>query len=334
MHNTIYNFIKENKGCFRDKIIEVNKTFFIEEDLRKHRFESSKQLREKQFGIICKAFDISDDDKTLASPRFENAASSRELREINQLNSSALLAFLCFHKVSKDCPVWINKEKYTDVLFEIKSYLQSYRRSTPRSNVDVVLLNETNALFLESKFAEYLTPRPYKVKPYYRDSPQAYNNLFGKTINWDAHTSSHEKFSINFDQDSCLWKSSMPVYLEGIKQMICHYLGISYQVELRKNNKKIQQICKDWRCHKLNDTKIKLKLGEIVFKFPTATGKDGTPDFDLYSAAYKELYEQIHSKTKELTILDDLLTYQEVFSDSRNSGLLMDVTRKFYGLNR
>ena len=221
MTNTPCNLINENTNqCYlqekiKEKGITIIEPFFIEKDTRKLRFESTKKFRDEQFKRICKTFGISDNDETLAKHRFESAASGRELREINQLNSSALLAFLCFHKVSDDFPILINEEKYTDVLFEITSNLQSYGRSTPRSNVDVVLLNKTNALFLESKFSEYLTPRPYKVKPYYRDS-QAYNNLFDKTIKWDARTSSHEKFIIEFDQDSCLWKSSKPVYLEGI----------------------------------------------------------------------------------------------------------------------
>ena len=125
----------------------------------------------------------------------------------------------------------------------------------------------------------------------------------------------------------------MPVYLEGIKQMICHYLGISNQLELYKNN---QQLCKDWKSHGLGHRNRNIKLGEIVFKFHTKEGS--VADFDFYSAAYKGLYEKIKNKTNDdkpkPTILDDLLTYQEVFGDRRNSKLLTDATKDFYRLNQ
>jgi len=300
----------EKKGC----LVHEGNTFFI--GVKKDQI--IEPLIQEQFKRVCAAFniDLNADNRCKIEKRFRQVVcgSGNEWKKINQLNSSALLAFLCFYKVGiNNASINVGGETYTDVAFEVQSPLEPPKkgegRITPVSNMDIVLLNKDKALFLESKFTEYLKPtEEYEVRPYYRTR---YRELFKEDIHWSVPGGGE----ISFDYKKCCWRSSQSIYLEGIKQMICHYLGITHQ---RKENTRLG---KNWEELKLRDKTI--ILGEIIFQFKGA-------EFDNYENAHNELSR--HLKDGGVTVLDNLLTYQHVFKNDGNCQLLTETTKKFYSL--
>lgn len=86
---------------------------------------------------------------------FDNATHGFEKRRITQLNSSSLLALLCFWNVSENNPILINGIEYTEVYFEVENKVFDHD-----SSVDMLLVSqkESTWLYLESKFTEPLNP--------------------------------------------------------------------------------------------------------------------------------------------------------------------------------
>ena len=293
---------------------DSNGPYYIEKSFRLIR----DSVAEEQFERIKKAFGICYDKETMniVKERFMDVVTGagNEWMEINQLNSSALLSFLCFHAVGiGGRTVTIDGTIYNDVKFEFKSSLKKVGKTHPVSNMDVVLLNggDKKALFLESKFTEHMkqTTRPLKISSYY-NTRYAEEEVFGKT-SIDLRDDSHTHF-----EDSS-WKADEPVYLEGVKQMVCHYLGMTDQLR----NRRFEE---DWSCLKEYE---EFALGEIVFDFNDNDGK---------TQCYKNTYKALSSFLKEncrikgMTVLENILTYQNEFK--ANVGLLEDNVKKFYGL--
>ena len=105
----------------------------------------------------------------------------QEYRRISILQSSSLVALLCFYKISPNHPLKIKIEEnhnciFTHSIFEYKNPIQ---KDDPNhcSNIDIVLVGkECDApkksviLFLESKFSEYLSGGKEKgISPVYDD---------------------------------------------------------------------------------------------------------------------------------------------------------------------
>lgn len=265
---------------------------------------------DEQFNLIKTAFLLDDNAKCL----FHDAVcgSGNEWMEINQLNSSALLSFLCFHRVSPECHITIEGEKYYSVMFEVKSPLGKKGRSHPVSNMDVVLLNDNSALFLESKFSEYITSKEKKVEvsSYYTEY---YKEVFGDNLEFGG---------FKFLENEHKWVANkQSAYLEGVKQMISHYLGL-------RNSAKDD----DWRSGDFKDKKI--KLAEIVYRF----GSEDNPADEFEN--YKEISHQLFSRLKEdagkhgIEVFPEILTYQDVFSKPENAKLLPDRVKDFYNIGK
>jgi len=295
-------FIGDDSSTFRDKIVA------------------------EQYERICKAFNLTDSDQMRKMFHDVTCGEGNEWMTINQLNSSALLSFLCFCGVGNEHRILIDGQDYNAVRFELRSDLKPCGRRHPVSNMDVVLLNTDikKALFLESKFTEYLKPsKQLKVSSYYSGPKGRYKELL-----------SNEEIGDNIFCKNGFWqtRNQEKVYLEGIKQMICHYLGIMDQVTAPDDAK---WKSKDWEDIKNYD---EIKLGEIVFKFDNC--KDA---FKSYSTAYNSLYKALNTyklntdindegKHKPtVTLRDKLLSYQEVFSGS-NINVLNDIVGSFYCL--
>lgn len=315
-------FIKEMRDrMLREGIPVVPQTgdgpFFIEKDFAMIR----DYIVDEQYQWICKAFGLIESEQLRKMFRDVTCGGGKEWKEINQLNSSALLSFLCFHAVGiGGRTIKIDGTAYNKVEFEFKSPL---RGSSSPSWMDVVLLNENDkkALFLESKFTEYIkqTVRPLTISSYYN---QRYEEVFGIT-NIDLGDDNRTHFEGNS------WKADRPVYLEGVKQMICHFLGIIDQVKngiapVENDNNKYKDDC--WS--EIKDYE-EIVLGEIVYDF-----KDGVAT--SYGNTYRALSSLLNKYCKscgvekKFAVRKDLLTYQKVFE--ANAGLLTDNVGKFYGL--
>ncbi len=291
--------------------------FFIEKDFATIR----DNIVDEQYQRICKAFDLTKSKQLREMFCDVTCGGGNEWMEINQLNSSALLCFLCFNGVAAN-GITVCHQKYNAVRFEVKSDLEPCGRSRPRSNMDVVLLNteEKKALFLESKFTEYLYPaHRLEVGSYYSGEKGRYNRLF-------AHEGVHKvQLSDNVYYEAGFWRvKEEKEYLEGVKQMICHYMGITDQLRVKSGTWK----SKDWDANGL-DNYNEIKLGEIVFRFQSHENA-----FNKYKSTYRGLQAFLGELNDQVTLLPELLSYQDVFSDknAENAKLITSKTREFYGL--
>lgn len=299
-------FIQNCRNKFSDSIVPKGngrKTYYISKSFRDIRDE----IIDEQFKLICKTFDLDDADNHL-SDLFHAAAcgSGNEWMEINQLNSSSLLSFLCFHRVSSEHRITINGEEYDRVMFEVKSPLE---KSPAPSNMDVVLLNDNNVLFLESKFSEYLTPRNVKVSTYYN---KYYDEVFDCNFEFKG---------FRFKKQNQTWEADGEgAYMEGIKQMISHYLGLRHSSKDRSK----------WCGGKFHDKQV--KLAEIVYRFESE--QKPVKEFDNYNCISSQLFSRFKKDSMKngIDVFESILTYQDVFANPMNASLLPERVKKFYNL--
>lgn len=269
----------------------------------------------KQFDRLKSAFNLSIDSQSF--DRFKMATSGVEWKEINQLNSSALLAFLCFYKINNDNKVTIpGIGEFNNVYFEIKSPLKIHAKS----NMDVVLTNDDTVLFLESKFTEYLSPtKAYKSRIAYEDY---YKEIFKGNL-------SIGDISIVTLSDKCLWSCSTGnrAYFEGLKQLISHTLGIC--------NTLTQPKPKSWEVAEGNlGAKKHFVLAEILFKFEEDA--ESKEHLESYVNYYTRLQDKLNAYIKnqklaheaDFTVHKTLLTYQDIFKE--NMKLLDESVASFY----
>lgn len=274
-----------------------------------------KAVVEKQFARLKSAFNLSDDKQSFA--RFKMATSGVEWKEINQLNSSALLAFLFFYRIGNGNSITIHDiGEFNNVYFEIKSPLKIHAKS----NMDVVLTNDDTVLFLESKFTEYLN----RAKTY--KSRIAYEKYYREIL---KDNPSICDISITNVNDECLWTCSngSRAYFEGLKQLISHTLGICNTLSQPKP--------KSWEVAEGNlSTKKHFILAEILFQFEEDA--ESNDPFKSYASYYANLQSKLNTYIKRQKLSHDvdfsvhktLLTYQHLFNE--NIKLLDDSVASFY----
>lgn len=158
------------------------------------------------------------------------SGSGQELKRIAVLHSSSLCALLFFYNVSKENPyiLEIDGEEYifTYSCFEYQNTVIEGRNP---SNMDVVLVGSEKrsgrqaVLFLESKFSEY-----YERIGQQLEIATAYlDNKYGKALYDEAILAKMGLNMIASDgNDTFILRSEETCYLEGLKQMISHYIGI------------------------------------------------------------------------------------------------------------
>ncbi len=264
------------------------------------------------------------EDRNRFHKLFDEACSGdgSEGARIATLHSSALCALLFFHSVGTH-PLRIELDGkqciFHKVNFEIKNKV--FANGKP-SNIDVVLTGETTEkdvkviLYLESKFAEYYlyaktTTKPYSAK--YMDDP---------TINLGGLMGLYDGVSIvNNQSQEIVFRSTNPCYLEGIKQMLAHYIGISNDVDKHECEKKIQ-----------------FYLGEILFdhginnlELPKESGSvSALVDYSEKYKLFAKHVESLQAKRK-LQILPKVLTYNELFQEKNQNFLLPKIKAFYFG---
>ncbi len=305
--NELWNAFCSNH-CLNAFGAMCGKTWFVKSSKYLGGLPLSKdELINHQFYAIAETFKIEKSDRVKALFRSAVSGSGNEWLEISQLNSSSLLAFLCFHRISHERPIRIEGVGVFDrVYFEIKSPLPIEGRSKPKSNMDIVLVSDDTALFLESKFTEYGNQSAsLSVRPYYK---KRYAELGLSKID-----------KIDYIPSENAWRSTdgSKHYLEGVKQMICHYIGIANSKEVKPQS---------WKCDEIDLSSKKIVLAEIVYKFDNELFID-------YQNIQDQLGAVLRSRDKSgITVVDKLLTYQSVFG--ANQDLLTDAVAKFYGIGK
>lgn len=169
-------------------------------------------------------------DKDLFKEKFHQSCSGsgNEIQRIGTLHSSALCALLFFYNVTENHPLSLTVEGKECIFIHSRFEFKNPVIKNP-SNMDVTLVGryadsgKPVILFLESKFSEYMerTDKKLDISSGYlsnRYSEDIYRNkLGGLGITVTEHLDKNE-FTI---------ESTEPRYLEGIKQMISHFIGVN-----------------------------------------------------------------------------------------------------------
>ena len=275
---------------------------------------------EQAFNIILPSKCAPKKNHSLFRTRFLEAAYGKgsELREITQLNSSALVALMCFYPVNDLNPIKItlvaDGTNHTLSLTELHLEKENpvYTPNRP-SSIDIALYGkdvssgENVVLFLESKFGEYFGSENCRAG-------KSYKEFYNEIVN--IQSKQNPPMDIQFKADESGVEVNGPTqYCEGIKQMISHYIGSEKSYELNQENRTIY-------------------LGTILFDFSSLApySKNSLED---YKTCYKGLARILNSiannHKKDIRIIDDAFTYQEFFSKVGEFKLDEDV-KEFYKL--
>lgn len=240
--------------------------------------------------------------------------SGQERRRIAVLHSSALCALLFFYNVSEENPYMMEiagrEYIFTNSCFEYQNTVVEGRNP---SNVDVVLIGRDSAgkptvLFLESKFSEYYegTGKKLKIAAAYLD------DRYGKAL---YSKSSLDKMgfdtTVRDGDETFSLRSKEACYLEGVKQMISHYIGVRNLCDSPDG--------RDDAVAKAISAGAKVLLGEILFT--KGIGQLSIGNGEECLASYRKKYmiladalnEQLEKDgfSSKFTVLRDILSYSQ-----------------------
>lgn len=321
---------------------------------------------------LINAFDIKEDKRNLFTKKTEQACSGsgEEALKITTMHSSSLCSLLCFYGVSEENEEdeeknklvlelgnGENKSKYefTESYFEFQNEVIAGRQP---SNMDVVLIghlqnqeNKNVVLFLESKFSEYLSASSsLEISMSYRKNEYGkiiYDRL-EKTGNYDVSVPKNKdgkedeeakNFKLVVKNEAAVEGGKKTpkktVYLEGIKQMISHYIGIRNLLD-RKLVRRRNCACHD-KVVDLVKNGATVLLGTILFE----DSYQGSKCFIKYKESYGELVKELNEVTEDLvantagckkgfTVLEEPLTYAGVFTTSPDNKFELDEKVKKY----
>ena len=310
-----YDDVFNKKGL---KIVQAGETSL---QLKPTEDKNDKfQTLEQAFNIILPSSCAPKKNHSLFRTRFLEAAYGKgsELREITQLNSSALVALMCFYPVNDLNPIKItlvaDGTNHTLSLTELHLEKENpvYTPNRP-SSIDIALYGkdvssgENVVLFLESKFGEYFRSENCRAG-------KSYKEFYSEIVN--IQSEQNLRMDINFKADESGVEVNGPThYCEGIKQMISHYIGSENSYELNQENRTIY-------------------LGTILFDF-SSLAPDSKNSLEDYKTCYKGLARILNSiannHKEDIRLIDDAFTYQEFFSKVAEFKLDEDV-KEFYKL--
>lgn len=141
--------------------------------------------------------------------------------------SSSMLSYNFFHWVKEGQEIIIKfdgcEKEYDEVLFEVR--MDVLRSPSRPAYMDVVLRNKSGDwLFIESKFLEYMNTDSFKMSDSYFDSKR----YFAKGDKW-----------VNFISKFKAKTKDTKLYWDGIKQEICHLIGLTNWIEGEKEIEKV-----------------------------------------------------------------------------------------------
>ena len=300
----VYKELKNNANMLNIKYRDTSKkssSFVFETDNICNELISTFKINNEKFNLF-----------------FNQACSGsgHEKRNLSILRSSALCALLFFHNVNKvhiEIPVDNKKVSFDKVFFEIKNAVIK-----EPSNIDIVLVSSKNhiILFLESKFTEYYLDKKddYDIKKaylYHEIGKDFYNSDALAKLGLSSDFTILKKIKKNEKEEEFfkVISENNKSYIEGIKQMISHYIGLSNFVR-RKNI--YGRDSRNIELKKLFASGYSVYLGEILF--------DGFENDDIiksredYEEKYKKLAKLLNqhsnntSKTK-IKCLSEVLKY-------------------------
>lgn len=312
MENKEASFNSTDKPIYKDFFsknnfvqgLKIHPTIWREKESKNSFSLIDKETPKKEIPkILQKTFGI--ENKVLFKTKYKEAISGggQEWKRITTLHSSSLLALLCFYSVSKERPLSIGDYIFNESFFEVKTVV----KDSHKSNMDIVLrgvnkeTGEKTVLFLESKFTEYLTcskKNNISIDAYY----DKYNelSLFDKPIKNILFGKNDKGIFIEAENPK-----KFPIYCEGIKQLLSHYIGVNNYVTKKSA---------EHETFKYADNE-KILLGEIVFDFKEPIRKS-SDKLNNYKQVYSELAKRINEHQNQIEILNKVMTYQEIFTDN------------------
>lgn len=261
-------------------------------------------------------------DKDLFRQKFKQSISGngQELKRIATVHSSSLCALLFFYNVSTENPYTMEIEggKYifTYSRFEYQNRVIEGRNP---SNIDVVLVGKQKntglpvVFFLESKFSEYFE----RLEKQLEISTEYLKNNYSEPI---YRSNCVEEMGLHIteqpDDKNFLLVSDKICYIEGIKQMISHYVGVRNFCNMSKKE--------DTDIENAVLSGAKILLGEILFtkgigQLPIGNGKKA---FDAYQEKYRILAEALNEQlridgmSERVRVLADILSYSQFQNSS------------------
>jgi len=195
------------------------------------------------------------------------------------------------------------------VYLEVENPFPSRYSKSSVSSMDIVLVNESSVVFLESKFTEYIEKCSSSERISYDQYWEDYKHIFGGHA---IRLGDMDGKILKDGSDLVIKSLGRTHYLQGIKQMVSHCIGLT--------GGNIAANCDSLR------TKIKGKtryLGEVVFDFQECDSKGRSR---IKSHERLEDYQKIHADLVknlkpladrgETVLFQDLLTYQELISSN------------------
>ncbi len=286
--------------------------------------------------------------------------SGKEYLKIAKMHSSSLCALLFFYGVSegKNLTLELNGKDYVfyESVFEYKSPV--FDKMSP-SNMDVVLLgnnkdnkNEKVVLFLESKFSEYIdhqkkygknknkkTGKNKGISKEYlsnNSSKEIYHKESLEKIGLERKSVINGEYNDTDDFELCATCSKDLFYIQGIKQMISHYVGVKKVLSSLRDEKKGDLIVDNKKISdeqnsqkRVNDSldkDTKIILGEILFDLPGFEEEE-----NRYSKKYKKLatiINEINEDDPRFEMLFEPLSYSLFKS---NTYILDKNVKEYYG---
>ncbi len=269
------------------------------------------------------------------------SGSGQEALKITTMHSSSLCALLFFYNVCDKNKLELelgdaeNKKTY---IFE-KSYFEFQNvviKGRQPSNMDVVLLgyekdnvSQSVVLFLESKFSEY-----YKNPKSHLDIASSYlENNYGGAV-YKKLAPKYKIDTENSPKNNFRLIAADATYMEGIKQMISHYIGVRNLLDRKVVSKR--NCVGHENVVGAVDKRAKVFLGSIIFADLFSSSKDKEIYYENYAEKHKELAKVLNEVTRDLgvdnklMVLEEPLTYAEVFNRGNGSSFVVDEKVKKY----
>lgn len=313
--NSVYDYFA--KGC--PDLLEASKENYGKTHINEKRYGKSKS--DNSYSFVSPKGQERDTlnqlfDTDISEVQWNQAINGKghEIKRILTMHSSALLSLLFFHAVSKDNPlcIQIDRKKYsfTKAVFEVQN--KCLEGGNP-SSIDVMLVDHQAkvVLLLESKLSEYLycgKKKGINIK---------YKNQYSDVMQFGKKSKHIDMFEEN-NSLTLQGKDSPSHYCEGIKQMLCHFIG-AMNFEESKDEK-----------HEGLEGYNKL-LGTVLLDLSSINEKK----FNTYKDDYKELAEHLNGLDKDVKVIDEVITYQDLYKEAKGNGYQISKTIvKYYGLDK
>lgn len=212
-------------------------------------------------------------------------------------HSSSMLGYNFFHWINEEHKLTItfNDKKeitYDNVLFEVKIPVLNGKKE---ANMDIVLRNNKTGewLFIESKFTEYLNRGKFKMSDSYRNE-----SLYFKKDYRDKWTRII---------DSISGSSKESGYWAGIKQEICHLIGLTNWLDK----------CVEIKGKEYNNEDV--RFINLVFEPDEERFKNEYDKFTDYKKLYYSFYEQLRiEKLIPSNLKMEFMTYKQLWKCFEN----------------